>query len=166
MKTGLALVRDNAKKVVGTLQALFVPDVLVGIPAETGQRKDTTEPSNAMIGFINEFGAPEMNIPARPHLIPGIRDAKEKITSYLGQAGKYALAGDAAGMSRALHAAGMTAQNSVQRRIQTGPFEPLAPATLSARRSRGRTGEKPLLDTGQYRNAIKYVIRSNGKGSK
>jgi hypothetical protein len=38
-------------------------------------------------------------------------------------------------------------------------FAPLAAATLAARRRKGRTGTKPLIDTGQLRRAITYVLR-------
>jgi hypothetical protein len=34
--------------------------------------------------------------------------------------------------------------------------------TLERRRAKGRTGTKPLIDTGQLRNAITYVLRKKG----
>jgi hypothetical protein len=59
--------------------------------------------------------------------------------------------------------AGLIAESSVRKKINEGPFEPLAPKTLQERKRRGRTGEKPLIDTGQLRNSVTYVIRPKGK---
>ena len=57
------------------------------------------------------------------------------------------------------HAAGLIAQNSVRRTLTTAAYRPLSERTLAERRARGRTGTKPLIDTGQYRNSITYVVR-------
>jgi hypothetical protein len=38
----------------------------------------------------------------------------------------------------------------------------LAERTLAARKARGRTGEKPLIDTGQLRNAVTFVVQARG----
>ncbi len=57
---------------------------------------------------------------------------------------------------------GLMGQDAVRGKITSGPFVPLAPATLRARKAKGRTGEKPLIDTGQLRAAYTYVIRAKG----
>ena len=62
----------------------------------------------------------------------------------------------------ALHRVGLTAQNSVRRVINAGVAPPLAASTLRSRRTRKvakRTGTVALIDTGQLRNSITYVIR-------
>lgn len=157
------MTKDKAKKVLSAITSLPHRDVLVGIP-ESNSGRDAGEPiANAALLWIHEHGAPEANIPARPSLLPGIRDAQPQITNYLKQAGQAALKGDTARVDRVLHAVGLTAVNSVRRKIQMGPFIPLAPATIAARQARGRTGTKPLLDTGQMRNAITYVLRDKGR---
>ena len=74
-----------------------------------------------------------------------------------------ALKGDADAGDKALHSAGLIAQNAVRNKITEGPFVPLAPMTLAKRKARGRTGEKPLIDSGAYRNAQTYVIRPKGE---
>lgn len=158
MKSGLTIVKDNYKKVMNTIFKLPTKDVLVGIPADKGQRKGG-DLSNAVLGYIHENGAPEVNIPARPFLLPGVRDACEQITKLFKTGGQAALKGDEEGMNKALHAAGLVAMSSVQRRITNGPFLPLKPSTLRARQRRGRTGTKPLIDTGQLRRSITYVVR-------
>lgn len=166
VKSGVFMfTKAKAKNTLKAINNLPARSVLVGIPEEKTDRDDSHDAAyvtNAVLGYIHENGAPEANIPARPWLVPGIRDAKAKISDYLRQAGNAALDGDSAKADRAMHAAGLTAVNSVRRKIQTGPFIPLAPATIAARLRKGRTGTKPLLDTGQLRNSITYVIRDKG----
>lgn len=143
-----------------SLHALTGRDVLVGIPSSATARKEKGEPmDNATLGYIHEFGAPRANIPARPFLIPGIENGKDAINKQLQAATVAALSGNADEVDRRLHAAGLTAQNYVRARINSGIPPALTDATLAARRRRGRTGDKPLIDTGQLRNAITYVIR-------
>lgn len=159
MKTGVFVTRDRVKQVLAGISSLGKSDVLVGIPGENATRDAPI--TNAALGYIHEFGAPEANIPARPHLVPGVQDAKEQVTARFKHAAKSAFMGRPAEVDRALNAAGIIATSSVKRKITSGPFLPLAPSTLAARRRRGRTGAKPLIDTGQYRNSITYVLRTN-----
>lgn len=142
--------------------------VFVGIPAENADRQaekgeEGAPLNNAAIGYIMETGLPERNIPARPFLTPGIADAQERLVGQLRKGAVAALAGDEGGADRALHATGLIGQSAVQKRITDGPFIPLSKRTLQRRKARGRTGEKPLLDTGQLRRAVNYVIREKGK---
>lgn len=146
------------KRLLAGLTSLPSTDVLVGIPQEKGARQG--EPiSNALIGYLMETGMPASNVPARPFLYPGVDAARSPVTKYLKQGAAYALEGNAAGVDRAMNAAGSSAASSVQRKLTAGPFQPLAASTLAARRRRGRTGTRPLIDTGQLRRAITYVVR-------
>ncbi len=133
--------------------------MLVGIPESAPERDD--EPiSNAVIGYIQETGSPVNNIPPRPFLVPGVKDAQVPIAAQLGKGAQLALSGQASAAETALHSAGLTAQNAVRAKLQAGEdFQPLAESTLAARRRRGRSGTKPLIDTGQLRNSITYVVR-------
>lgn len=162
MKSGIHMTKDKLKVITDRLRQLPNAKVYVGIPAANASRQpDAGEKSplnNAEIGYIMETGAPEVNIPARAFLVPGIRNVQPRIEGYLKQAGDYALKGDKAGVLRALHAAGAAGQAGAQNKITMGPFDPLAPATLAARRARGRTGTRPLIDTNQLRRAITYVV--------
>lgn len=163
MKNGVTVTKDITKKVLGAVLALPSRNVYVGVPAAKGYRRpepgEVGEPANnAQIGYWMEFGAPEANIPARPHLLPGIRMARDKIIAYFKVAGNAAMDFDAARMDRALNAAGLVSVSAVRKMIRDGNFIPLAPATLAARRRRGRTGTKPLLDTGNYWQSLTYVV--------
>lgn len=152
------MVTDKLSEVLNAFASLAQSDVLVGVPDSAPERKDGPL-SNAQIGYILETGSPANNLPARPHLIPGVASIQDAAATRLGLAASAAIDGDTAAAERHMSSAGMLGQNAVRRRITTGPFAPLAESTLAARRRRGRTGTKPLLDTGQYRNSITYVVR-------
>jgi hypothetical protein len=150
---------DKLSQVLASMSELVKKDVLVGIPDSAPERKEDTPLSNAQIGYIQEFGSPAANIPARPFLIPGVENVQPEVLEEFRAGAKGALNGDTGQVERSMARAGLKAQNAVRAKIQDGPFAPLAPKTLAARRKRGRSGEKPLLDTGQLRNSVTYVIR-------
>ena len=82
-----------------------------------------------------------------------------------------------AAVKNAMNSVGLLAVNAVRKKITEGPFAPLAESTIAARARRGRKGAKeymkqaaagqvpeaglvkPLMDTGQLRNSITYVVR-------
>lgn len=155
-RSGLETLHDGLPDLLRRMAAVAQRDVLVGIPS--GEQRDDG-PTNAEIGYQNEFGSPANNIPARPHLIPGVAAVQDKAVARLTQAASAAATGRMSDAERHLHAAGLIAQNSVRRTLTTAAYRPLSERTLAERRARGRTGTKPLIDTGQYRNAITYVVR-------
>jgi hypothetical protein len=156
---GVKVTKDELQKVLRSIQQLASEEVLVGIPASTTERQDGEAINNATIGYIQENGSPVNNLPARPFLVPGVQHAIPDATAQLKKGAQEALSGDAEAANKRMHAAGIVAQNAVRSHINSGVPPPLAEATLEARRRRGRTGEVPLIDTGQLRNSITYVIR-------
>lgn len=168
---------DKLAQVLKTISDLATKEVLVGVPEANDERQDEQPINNAAIGYIMETGSPVNNIPARPHLVPGIQDVQEEIATKLQQGAVAALSGQQSGVLRALNAAGMIGQRGVRAKITEGMFVPLAESTLRARANRGRKGAarelasraagnapdntnaKPLIDTGQYRQSITYVVR-------
>lgn len=175
MKTGMHMTKDNLKKVLNSIKAMEQHQVLVGIPADDMKgaaphpgrsQRDEPGPTNALIGYVQERGAPEINLPSRAFLVPGVRAAKPQIEKYLKQAAKYSLKGNKAGVKRAMHAAGLTAMSAVQHKLRTGPFAPLKPSTIAARgrrhksrKARGPGDVTPLIDTAQLLRSITYVVR-------
>lgn len=164
--------KDIAKAIAEAMRDLTKSEVLIGIPDtnaprsndEDEARKASGEPiNNAEIGYVHEFGVPEKNIPARPFLIPGIDAAKKRVASILANGAKKALGGDKDAVDQALTKAGIVGEISVKNRIDEGPFVPLSPRTLAERRRRGRTGTKPLIDTGQLLKSVTSVVRPKGK---
>lgn len=159
MKTGLTTIFDDVAKVISGISMVATARVMVGIPAAKDQREDGGEINNAALGYIHDRGAPEANIPARPWLESGIATAQTPIEDGLKRAADAAFEGRPEGVRRELNVVGLKAQAAVRKKITDGPFDALAPRTLAARRARGRTGTKPLIDTGQLRSAVSYVIR-------
>lgn len=176
MKSGVTVTGDNAQAIIDALKSLTKKDVLVGIPEEDSERDDVPF-GNAAIGYINENGSPAQNIPARPHLTPGVKSVEDKTLPELKSAALAALNGDEAGAERAMNRAGTIAADGVRRYITTAGFTPLADSTVAARARRGRKGAakelarraegeapgialaRPLNDTGQYWRAITHVVR-------
>ncbi|CAN0620535.1 conserved protein of unknown function [Burkholderia multivorans] len=151
---------DRLDEVLKSIAGLVQKEVLVGVPDSTAGRKDDGEPiSNAEIGYIQEHGSPANNIPARPHLVPGVQDAQPKFTPQLQKGVEAALDGDLEQVDRRLGSAGLIAQNSVRAKVNSNIAPELADSTLEARRRRGVTRENTLVDSAQYRNSITYVIR-------
>ncbi|SPP31659.1 hypothetical protein ARAF_0801 [Arsenophonus endosymbiont of Aleurodicus floccissimus] len=99
--------------------------MLVGIPAENSEREDISF-SNAAIGYINEFGSPAKNIPARPYLIPGICSVEAKTTAELKIAAKAILDAQPDKVDQALNRAGEIAVQGMQPVITQSNFVPLS----------------------------------------
>jgi hypothetical protein len=163
-KGGVKVKTDKVSAVLKGIHNLTAHRVMVGIPSTKAVRDiQTGEPiNNAALGYIHEHGAPEVNIPARPFLLPGVRSIRGEIVKRLRDAAKVALHGSPRAVMRAYHALGLLAQRTVRQKITEGPFVPLSPATLYRRQHRKvapRKGTRPLIDTGQLRRAIDYVIR-------
>lgn len=165
---GLKVTHDGTAAMKAALKALTQDRVLVGIPSEKAFRDpepDDPHPelNNAEIGYLNEFGAPEANIPARPHLVPGVAKAtKEAVPKIYADAATKALDGNLSAVKDAHGKVGFTATSSVKNLIADGIDPALADSTIAKRKARGRTGTTPLLDTGQYRRNIDFVIRPAG----
>ncbi|KAA6001404.1 hypothetical protein [Pantoea sp. M_5] len=164
MKSGLTVRSDSAQSILDALKTLANKDVLVGIP-ESKDERDDGDVGNAAIGRINEDGSPMQNIPARPHLKPGVRSVEQDFMPHLKAAAQKALEGNAEGAVTSLDRAGTVAANGVKRYITITGFTPLADATIANRLRRGRTGNKPLIDTGEYRRSITHIVRGKDADS-
>lgn len=161
---------DRTDDLMRALKALTKNEVLVGVPAENAMREpepgETEAANNAVIGYVQEFGSPEKNIPARPFLVPGVASKQDEYVKRLKKAAQDALSGNLEAVSKAQHNIGLIAQRAVQKKMDDGPFAPLSPKTIYARKHRKeapRDSETPLIDKGLLRRAIAYVIRERGK---
>lgn len=150
---------DKVASIVKAINDLSAKDVLIGVPESSTDRQSGDPATNALIGYVQEFGSPANNIPARPFLIPGVQAIQKPAAERLKVAAKRALSGDLSQAERQLHAAGMMGQNSARAKINSNIQPKLSERTLEARRARGVTRENTLIDTGQLRNSIVYVIR-------
>lgn len=178
--------------VLGKLQALTKKEVLVGIPQEESKRPGSGDMvnnaellylhthgvrSSAMRAemqksidtgmkysaahslYVQTHGSPAYAIPPRPVLEPAIRDKKEAIGKQIAGASRAAMHGDMSGAERGLELAGMAAQNAARGWFDN-PKNKWPPN--SARTIKAKGSNSPLIDTGEMRKAITYVIRDMG----
>jgi hypothetical protein len=113
--------------------------------------------SKAFQMFLHTYGSPLWQSPPRPVIEPAIENSKEVIAKQLQKVVTTAL--DGKDPTAEMQKAGMLGQNIV-RDWFTNPnngWAPNAPATIKEKGS-----DKPLIDTGELRKAITYVI-SDGK---
>ena len=160
-RAGLRVTKDKTKDVKDAMHHLTLKKVMVGIPAQKASRPGTPI-NNAALGYIHEHGSPARNIPARPWLVPGTRQAQKDYLPHLKKAAELAMSGDKHSVDVELHSAGIVAVSGVKLYFNTANFVPLRPSTLAARRRAGFLGTRPLVRTGQLRNAINYVLRGAG----
>jgi hypothetical protein len=155
---------DRAKLFEGSV-------VKVGIPA--GKRY----PDGTSIGYvaaIQEFGAPEVGIPARPFMRL-TRAAKSRAWAKLMGEGAEAVVQQRVSLNGMLDAVGQVAAADVVQTISNRVPPPLAPATVAARIRRARkanskfgakslpiTISHPLIDTGALIAHVSYGTGAAG----
>lgn len=162
MKPTMTVSKDFTENFNAIIKRFKNDVVLVGIPEDTSQREDSDTINNATLLAINNFGSPAQNIPPRPVMAIGIRNAQEEIAEQYKQAAVQSLKTGFQALDTYYNRAGIIASNSIKKAIndQEG-FDPPADATIYAREHRKPTpfkGTKALIVTGQMRNAITYVI--------
>jgi hypothetical protein len=150
-KATVKKVKDEAPKLTKTVRAL---EGYVATVSFEGGRRDS-DLSNAQIAYLNEHGSPARNVPARPFVGPGVKEALPELKAVARQVAKKALTslnpGDVASGMRII-AAGLEA--AIKKKILTGHFAPLKPATI---KRKGHS--KPLIDTGQMYDSIKGRVK-------
>lgn len=186
-KSGAKVTRDGMADLKRALKALSRREVLVGVPEDKTIRDDGAVLTNAGIAYIQDNGAPEDNIPARPFMRPGIDAARDKLIRQLAATAK-AVLNRGANPDDGLTAVGLTAVSSIKMQIKAGIPPPLADATVAARANRkggprggtrrgaqwemawraagappGLELAKPLIDTANMIGAISYVLRDRSK---
>jgi hypothetical protein len=140
------------------LKQIAQSDVFVGIPADHTLRKGE-EINNASLLFIHTHGSPLNNIPARPVLEPAIEANRALITPELAAAAKSVLDKNPNQAIVHLKRAGLVASNAAKRWF-TDPrngWPPNKPETIKRKGS-----SRPLIDTGQLRRAITWVVSQAG----
>lgn len=98
------------------------------------------------VGYDNEYGVPDKNIPPRPFLVPGAEQSFDK-------AARQAILTIANGEGEeiALEKAAQVIKQGIQRYITALQTPPNAPLTIMLKGS-----SNPLIDTGKMRRSISY----------
>jgi phage gpG-like protein len=149
---------DNLSQFEQAIILLERKQILAGVPEAKARRKGDPI-NNATLAAIHDKGSPSQNIPARPFMEPGIKSVGTKIEQKLLSAGQAVLEGDSNKAAQRLEETGLIAQNGLRAMVNSNIQPPLKPATLAARRRRGRTGERTLVDTASMRNSLTYVVK-------
>lgn len=154
--TGVTVTKDDVQVLLGNIKAMSRKQALIGIPAVKSPRDGKI--GNAALGYIHENGSPKRNIPARPFLVPAVREVSPKVVKIMKEAAEKGM-DDVGAVDKGLNAAGLLAQAAVKNWMRKGEgFAPLLPRTIDARKRQGAKGTKPLIRTGQLLNSITYVV--------
>lgn len=158
--------KDNLKKIKANLKKLSKLDLLVGVPQEEGNRDkrrdyktkkivkdENIEITNAELMFIHSQGSPARGIPKRPTIEPTIEENKELIQKTIKKIATDML--DGADGRVELEKLGIRLVNKIRAKFGSDELVPIKNATIKAKGS-----ERPLIDTGQLRNSVTYVIRN------
>jgi hypothetical protein len=150
---------DSIRDLKQRLEVLQNTDLLIGIPAASAGRKGKPV-SNAQLLFIHTYGSPLRNIPARPVLQPAINANWNLIGPIVQDAARKAMLKDVQGAMQTLRRAGLTASNAAKRWFtdSRNGWAPNAPSTI-----RRKGSDRPLVDTGQMRRSITYILRQKQK---
>lgn len=153
--------KDKFNEVFEKLKKLSGKDVLVGVPQEKtgrevakdlGTRKSMV--TNAELMFIHTNGSELLNIPKRPTIEPTIEQNQEAIARKIKKIVLDLLSSSNDNSDAELEKIGLWIVNKVRAKFGSDELAPNAPSTI-----RTKGSDRPLIDTGQLRNSVTYVIR-------
>lgn len=106
------------------------------------------------VAMWNELGT--SNMPSRPFMRDSVDKHTDEISSFCKAKFKELVNGQIT-VQEMYAAIGAYQVGLVQTEITDGEFEPNAPSTIRKKKS-----DKPLIDTGQMRQSVHYVIKQKG----
>lgn len=126
--------------------------ILVGIPMQEENAKKAT---NAQKLYYNSMGSPLKKIPSRKVLEPAIEDKLDEIGFELNKGVVMGLITGEEEMDKAYNRAGLMAQQACVNWFDNpkNNWAPNAPYTIKQKGS-----DSPLIDTGEMRKSITYII--------
>lgn len=154
---------DKLVRSVGAIDFMRNNEVYIGIPQEETTREGE-EVTNAELLFIHTNGSPARHIPPRPVIEPAIKDDSERLSGMMKKAAQHVFAGEEEQAITQLKKTGMRGQN-VSRAWFTNEknnWPPNAPSVAEAKRRKGATNPRPLIDTGELRKSITYFVQTKG----
>ncbi|MEX3859641.1 hypothetical protein AB3X94_37255 [Paraburkholderia sp. BR10923] len=157
-QTGPPFNFSKLDKLLATITRTAQYEVVVGYPGETGAHEGSNI-SLATLAAIHDLGAPAAGIPARPFIRQSVINRKDRYVRTLAGELKLAFAGKQS-VEAAFEKLALIAGAGVQQEI-TNPnpaFQALKPATIKRKGS-----SRPLIDSGQLRQAATGVVRRAGE---
>ena len=183
MRPGTVRERDLGwNRIKRELEYLDSHHVKVGIQSDEGAHDAAVGLTVAEIGTIHEYGIPpsadpsdllgstapsaDQLIPTRSFIRSAVDENRRRILTITRKLYTKVLDGKMTGRI-ALELLGQAVEAMIKRKITSGPFVPLAPSTI-AKRTGGAAaaqyggGHRPLIDTGQLRASIRYLVSEGG----
>lgn len=139
------------ERILEEMRALDGAVVKVGIQDDAGVH-DESNLTIAEIAYINEYGTSDGRIPARPAHRQAFDDNQNSLSNIKARLVKGVQNGRI-DSTRALKILGETHQANIQDSITNLSTPANAPATIERKGS-----SNPLIDTGQTRQSVRYVI--------
>lgn len=148
--------RDKGYKTVLKRYSALGSKLIVGVPND-GQMHVDTNLTVFDLAVVHEFGVPQLGIPERSFIRAWFDENEQKVRAsilkmtQLVALGKYT-------QEQALNLLGQRWVAEIQKRIAARIPPPLKPATIDRKGS-----DVPLIDTGQLRSSITYIMQlANG----
>jgi hypothetical protein len=127
------------------------------LPSFKPSLNNSEEKYIADIAWKNEKGSFAEHIPARPFGSTMIPRYKEKIKKVVKNEFKAYLEGKQ-DLTQVFNRIGLSGQKFMQDNLKNGNWKPNSPTTVRIKGS-----SKPLIDTGQMRQSITYIVEDIGK---
>ena len=122
-----------------------------------GKIKTVTNVDVVFVATCNEFGVPSRGIPERSFIRSTVRDKKEEWATWVSRQFSKILKGEST-VEKGLALVGLKAESDIKRKFTENDWPANAPSTIEKKGS-----SMPLIDTGQTRNSIRYVVVMDGK---
>lgn len=137
---------------MSSLNKIINRKILVGIPME---ERNSQKATNAEKLYYNSMGSPLKKIPSRKVLEPAIEDKLDEIGFELNKGVVMGLVAGEEEMDKAYNRAGLMAQQACVNWFDNpkNNWAPNAPYTIKQKGS-----DSPLIDTGEMRKSITYII--------
>lgn len=152
---------DNSGPIFKAIREALKLEVLVGVPDSTATRAPEpgkpNPPSNALVGYVQEFGDDQLRIPPRPFLLPGVKAMQDQVPAMLVKGIEGAFLGKPDAYRKALDQVGLAAVDSVKQTMVAGGFAPLSQRTIEARARRKYADTGKLHGTATSRNARTFL---------
>lgn len=143
----------DGKKLKKELEQLKKLQVRIGF--QRGKKKYDDETDMCDVALFNELGTSKS--PSRPFLRQSVDDNGDKINALCKSIMKNVANGSCTA-EEAYKKAGVYIKGLVQEQIKNGEFEANKPSTIKKKGS-----DKPLIDTGQMRQSVNFVICKKGE---
>lgn len=165
----------GAEKILEALEYLEKePYVKVGILASAGAHKQKGQAGKAKsvaeIAEIHEYGAEyegrggvTVVIPQRSFITSTMNETEDDLHEKTAKIFDKVLGGQVE-PKEGLEILGLEIQKNIKAKIGSDELQELAESTKRAKIRAGKSGDRPLIDTGQLRNSVQYLVVDNGEG--